>query len=569
MLNRTGVSGISGTLGFDDPDIVMSAANAAGADVSAGLNERGTVRVIADARLTNASEIRAQLATRGHRFQGATDSELIAHAYEEWGPQGVARLRGPFACAVWDAEARRLVLARDHIGLRRLYYALLPHGGIAFASEIHTLLDEHGVGRDWSPEGIDAYLALGYVPAPLTAYRRISKLEPAQLLDVQGRGFHLEQYWDVPRVTPIGIALDERLATVDARLRAALRHTDEDAPGLLYSGSTASTVLLASASPDATVPITVDVEQDASELARSESAATWLGHARQLELAAPDAVTLAGEFAWHVHEPVADPSAVVQLAVLRASRRHADSAFAAHGASILWAGRARHHVERHRGRLRNPRAARRAYAVWSDQHRREIYTRQFAWQVRGADPFSRHLALHASHPSDDPLERALYVDLRTWLADNVLACALRSAGAAGMSLRFPFLDRDLVVLAATTPSAVKQRGSTGMHALRRLLLRQVPRRLMPPAAAQSPRHDWLRAALAAMVPAMLFAPRFDGRGIVSRVALRRIWAEHRSGRRDHAWQLWSLLMLEFWFRRCVDSDAANEPLEYAVLKAVA
>jgi asparagine synthase (glutamine-hydrolysing) len=165
------VSGFSGRLGFDAPDIVMSAKGAGGTDVSAGMNERSTVQVVADARLTNASEIRAQLAGQGHRFQGTTDSELIAHTYEEWGPQGVARLRGPFACAVWDADTRRLVLARDHIGLRRLYYALLPHGGIAFASEIHTLLDEHGVGRDWSPEGIDAYLALGYVAAPLTAYR--------------------------------------------------------------------------------------------------------------------------------------------------------------------------------------------------------------------------------------------------------------------------------------------------------------------------------------------------------------------------------------------------------------
>ena len=338
----------------------------------------------------------------------------------------------------------------------------------------------------------------------------------------------------MPRATPISVALDERLATVDARLRAALRRPNQGAAGLLYSGSTASTVLLAAAAPGATIPITVDVEQDASELTRSESAATWLGHARQLELAAPDAMTLAGEFASHVHEPIADPSAIVQLAVLRAARRHADSAFAAHGASILWAGLARHHVERHRGRLHGPARGEARVCHWDDQHRRGIYTRQFSWQVREADPFSRHLALHASHPSEDPLERALYVDLRTSLADNVLACADRAAAAAGMSLRFPFLDRDLVVLAATTPSAVKQRGATGIHALRRLLLRQVPRTLMPPAGPQAPRHDWLRAALAAMVPAMLLSPRFDGRGIVSRVALRRIWEEHRSGRHDHA-----------------------------------
>ncbi len=563
------MSSIAGRLGFDIPDIVFGAGATAGSDIAVGRNERGTIRVIADSRLTHTDEMRAQLEARGHQFHGATDSELIAHAYEEWGPQGVARLRGPFACAVWDAEARRLVLARDHIGLRRLYYAIVPGDGIAFASEIQALLREPGIGREWSPEAIDAYLALGYVPAPLTAYRRISKLEAAQLLRVEGRGLHLEHYWDVPAAASISVALDERLATLDARLRAVLRRPSDVTPGLLYSGSTASTVLLGAATPAGTLPITVQVEQDASDLARSEAAASRLGHARQLELAVPDAMTLAGELASQVHEPVADPSAIVQLAVLRAAGRHVDFAFSAHGASMLWAGRALQPVERLRGRLRDVRAARRAYSTWDDRHRRSIYTRDFSWQVRDADPFSRHLALHAAHPSDDPLERALYVGLRTSLPDGSLACAERAAAASGLSLRFPFLDRELVVLAATTPPAVKQRGLTGMHALRRLLLRQLPRTLMPPASPAPARHDWLRAALSTMVPAMLLAPRFDSRGIVSRVSLRQIWHEHRTGRHDYAMQLWSLLTLEMWFRQCVDGDAAGEPLEYAVLKAVA
>jgi asparagine synthase (glutamine-hydrolysing) len=215
------------------------------------------------------------------------------------------------------------------------------------------------------------------------------------------------------------------------------------------------------------------------------------------------------------------------------------------------------------------RAAEHAYSNRDDPHRRSLYTRDFSWQVRDANPFSRHVALHAAHPADDPLERALSVDLRTSLPDRALACAEHAAGAARMSLRFPFLDRELVVLAATTPSAVKQRGLTGTHALRRRLRRQLPRTLMPAASPAAARHDWLRTALAAMVPAMLLAPRFDTRGIVSRVPLRRIWNEHRTGRRDHAFQLWSLLMLEMWFRQCVDGDAAGEPLEYARLKAVA
>jgi asparagine synthase (glutamine-hydrolysing) len=566
------VSGISGRLAFDTAGHAyrpgVRTAPSPDLEAPSATNERDTVRVIADAALTNAPEIRRQLEARGHQFHSATDCEVIAHAYEEWGPRSLARLRGPFACAIWDTVARRLVLARDHIGLRRLFYALLPGGGIAFASDIQTLLQRHDIARDWSPEAIDAYLALGYVPSPLTAYQRISKLEPAQLLQVEGRGFHLEQYWDLPRPAFVSVALDERLATLGTGLRAALRGP-EDPAGLLYSGSTASTVLLAASSPDRTIPITVDVEEDGSELARSEAAATRLGHARQLEIVVPDAMTLAGEFAAQVSEPIADPSAIVQLGVLRAARRHVDCALAAHGAATLWASRTRQSIQRLDRQLQDTGAARRAYTVWDDQHRRAIYTRDFSWRVRAADPCGRHLALHASHPSDDPVERALYVEMRTSLPDHLLTCAEHAAMATGVSLRYPFLDRELVVLAATTPAAEKDRGSTGNHALRRLLLRQLPRTLMPLARPRAPRHDWLRTALAAMVPSMLLTPRFDGRGIVSRVALRRVWEEHRSGRRDHASRLWALLMLEVWFERCVDSEAAGEPLEYAVLKAAA
>jgi asparagine synthase (glutamine-hydrolysing) len=568
LLNRSGVSGIFGRVGFDDnPTAVLTGADIR-TDAPVGVNERHTIRVIADADLTNAAEIRHQLESRAHRFRTTSDAELIAHAYEEWGPHAVARLRGAFACAVWDADLRRLVLARDHIGLRRLCYALLPGNGVVFSSNLRALTGDPRVGRDWSAEAIDAYLALGYVPAPMTPYRRISKLEPAQLLRLEGRAFRLERYWDLPLATPVGTTLDARLATLDAGLRAVVE-TNRAPATVLYSGGAASTVLLSATPPEAAQPVTVDLEQDSSELTRSETAATWLGHARQLEYAAPDVMSLATALASELHEPFAATSALVQLAAMCAARRHAQSAIAAHGASLLWAGRPIHHVDRQCGRLTDPRAARAACEVWDGPHRRSLYTREFSWQVRGADPASRILNLHAAHPSDDPLERELYVDLRTSFADRSLACAGAGAAVAGLSLRLPFLERDLVVLAATTPTDLKRRGASGVHSLRRLLLRRLPRRLMPPMRPQPPRYDWLLTTLASAVPAMLLTPRFDGRGIISRVTLRHVWNEHRAGRRNHAWRLWSLVMLECWFRQCVDGAEANEPLEYAVLKAVA
>jgi asparagine synthase (glutamine-hydrolysing) len=134
-----------------------------------------------------------------------------------------------------------------------------------------------------------------------------------------------------------------------------------------------------------------------------------------------------------------------------------------------------------------------------------------------------------------------------------------------MQLRYPFLDRALVQLAADTPPALRNRGQVGMYALRRLLQQKLPAALMPP-VRQRTAHLWLRSALAALVPSMLFAPRFDTRGVVSRPAVVQLWDEYRGGRRDHAQRLWSLLMLELWFREFIDGDRAEQPLEYAVVK---
>jgi asparagine synthase (glutamine-hydrolysing) len=634
------VSGIVGKLSFDPDEPVALGWSGQDAHAprprSAATNEREDVRVVSDSAITNAPHLREHLEQRGHRFRDGDDSELLAHAYEEWDVRCVDRVRGPFACAIWDDRRRRLLLARDRIGTRPLYFALLSGRGVAFASEIQSLLADPAVGREWCPEAIDAYLALGYVPAPLTAYRRISKLEPAQRLVVEGRRLHVDQYWDLPSATT-GATLDERVTVLDellakcagsasrnpayvrragaaeagppSRLRDGVQEGGPAmAPtriGLLYSGSTTSSTLLATVPPSVEPVVTVDLEQDASELIRSDAAACHLGRIRELEVIRSDASALAVEFAAHCDGPNADPSAVAQCAMYRAARRHMEVALTAHGASVLWAGYARHRVERLelavrawlggpiaaigaqlarplRGsvkgsralsHLRLPRAhacvVKHAYGLWDEEHRRAVYTRRFAWQVREANPFSRHLELYDGHGSSDPLERALYVDARTCLPDGVLASATYAARAAGLELRFPFLDDELVTLAATTPSRFKQRAGTGMRVLRQLLARKVPRALMPPLRARPAPHLWVRAALTSMVPDVLFAPRFDGRGIVSRPALCRLWEEHRRGRHDHARRLWSLVMLELWFRTCVDGDAEAEPLEYAVLKAAA
>lgn len=570
---------------FTAPGIALGSCDAAGTEPHAravGVNERETVRAVADASLTNAAALRAELERLGHRFRSQTVSELVAHAYEAWGPQGVAQLRGPFACAIWDGAARRLVIARDHVGIRQLYFAFLPNHGLVFASEIRMLLRDPGVGREWCPEALDAYLAVGYVPAPLTMYRRVSKLDAAHVLIVEGRRLRVEPYWTLPLPEPSGTG-DERFATIDQGLRSAVRrHMRADTPGVLYSGGTASSALLAAA-PRATGPVvTVSEEIEPGDSWRSDAAATHLGRTRTLESSASHVWPLASTLGAELEEPIADPAAIEQLALCLAARRHMDVALSGHGAGVLWAGYAPHHLERlgraargwnGRGWLARltfgptPAGDAQGYAFWEDERRRAIYTRGFAWHVRNANPFWSHLELYGTPEIPDPVERALYVEARTVLPDCLLPSIESAARAAGLRLRLPFLDRELVDRAARTPGALKQRGTKGMYALRRVVARSLPPRLMPPAPRPATRPGWLPTALTAMVPAVLLTPRVDSRGIVSRLALTQLWDEHRSGRGDHSYRLWALLMLEFWFRHFMDGDAAEQPLEYAVVKA--
>jgi asparagine synthase (glutamine-hydrolysing) len=564
-------------------------------------NETGTVRAVADAALTNAASVRRQLERLGHFFDDTTDAEILAHAYEQWGDECIERLAGPFACAIWDEPNRRLLLARDHAGIRPLCFALLHGDGVVFGSEIKVLLQDPSVGREWNPEAIDSYLALGYVPSPFTIYRRVSKLEPAHTLVVDGRRLSTRQFWDFPCEQPLVHGPERALDAVESQLRLSVAaHLGHDSVGALHSGGLASTAITA-AVPRGHAAIAVGVEQPATDLVRIAETARHLGLRSEIDLATPETGEVARLLAFHFDEPVADPAAVAQYAVFVAARRHVDVALAGHGGAALWAGYARHRIERLQAEMRSVLvgplaglgaglgralggsitgartlahlalppatacASKHAYGLFDDEWRHRVYTRTFAWQVRESDPFARHVDLYARCPSPDPLARALYVDARTYLPDNRLVIADRTAAAASLQLRYPFLDRELIDIAAAMPTGLKLHGGTGMYAVRQAAARRLPAALLPAPRPAAPERPWLERALATLVPGVLLDERFDNRGIFSRPALEALWNDHRGGRRDHSHRLWSVLMLEFWFREFIDGDCAVHPAKYAVL----
>src|SRR5262245_47298735 len=469
-----------------------------------GASDARNIRAVADSQLINAGELRDTLERGGHRFPMRTDAELIAHAYDRWGTHAFERLRGPFACAVWDGTNRRLVLARDHVGVRCLYFAVLHGHGVVFASDVRALLRDPGVARDWCPDGIDTYLALGYIPAPLTAFRQISKLQPAHYLLVDGRRLHLEEYWDFS--TPRTATRSGSVTAIAASLRTAARHElkHQKREALLYSGGTASSALLSVIPATRGMPITVHTDEDEAELARSEAAASMLGRTRELERLEQPVSALVETVAAASGEPFADPSALTQLAICTAAARRADVALTGHGAAILWSGQDRRTLlSQSAPGSGNELAATPESVVWDDRCRRFIYTRAFAWKVRDMNPFSWHQERWRSRVDDPPADRARYVNARTLLPDNVLAIATNASRAAGVSLRFPFLDYQMSELAMQTPVAVSRHGDSAMHVIRQLFAPRLPRRLRPPASRKPVRHDWLSPVLKALVPSML------------------------------------------------------------------
>jgi asparagine synthase (glutamine-hydrolysing) len=576
-------------------------------------NEDRTVHVIFNGEIYNFAEVRAALLRSGHRFRTYSDTEVIVHAYEEWGEGSVERFRGMFAYALWDAARRRLVLVRDRLGVKPLYYARTPQG-ITFGSELKAVLADPGVPREWSADAIHAYLTLQYVPTPATVYRHVSKLPPGHMLVAENGTVSIRQYWDLqftgegdPRREAEYLERLEALVDESVRLRLV-----SDVPlGAFLSGGIDSSAVVAAmaalvrrspgggAEPSAARVVTTSVgfaEQAFNELEHARSVARHLGTEHHEQIVRPDVADLLPRLAWHFDEPFADSSAVPTYYVSAAARQHVTVALSGDGGDELWAGYARHRVERSESTARRwlgPAASRRAgrlaahlplalkgarslrhlalppadacarkhaYGLFDGTAASTLYAADFADCVRHVDPFDGFVRAYARCGSADPLDRALYVDVKTYLVDDIMTKVDRMSMAVSLESREPLLDHCLLEFAATVPTGLKLKHGRGKYLLRRLLARRVPQAIVdrPKHGFEAPIGEWLRGPLAPLVDDVLLDGRLRSRGIFDERAVASLWREHRTQRRDHRHRLWSLVMLELWFRQFVDRGAAAE-----------
>jgi asparagine synthase (glutamine-hydrolysing) len=565
-------------------------------------NETGSIAIVFNGEIYNFADLARELESRGHAFATQSDTETIVHAYEEFGLDCVVRLRGMFAFALWDEPHRRLVLARDRAGKKPLYY-YADGERLIFASEMKGLLQDAGLKRRVSPEALTDYFTFGVIPSPGTIFQDIHQLPPAHMLIWERGRTRVQEYWDVV-FQPTGptrpeAALEEFAALFDEAVR--IRMVADVPLGAFLSGGIDSSAVVASMARQSDRPvITTSVgfaERTHSELEHARLVARVVGSDHHELLVRPDAVADLQRLVWHLDQPFADSSALPTYYVSRAARKRVTVALSGDGGDELFAGyQRRYGIHRLENRLRAlipgpvrrgvlaplariyprldriPRPLRfklvlsnlgqsfeRAYfndmSLFLDAERETLCTPELLDQTRHYNPFIA-FARHFERVRDaDPLSRVLYVDFKTWLANDILVKVDRMSMACSLEVRAPLLDHKIVEFAARLPASLKFRGSTSKYLLKRHVTDRLPEAAVhrPKQGFELPLAGWLRGTLREVARELLFSRLVGGRGYVRPEMVKRIWDAHQQGSRNHAAQLWALMVLELWHRAYVDT----------------
>lgn len=563
----------------------------------------GAITVAYNGEIYNHLELRPALEKRGHLFRTTSDVETLIALYREHGPRCVEHLRGMFAFALWDAARRRLVLARDRLGKKPLYF-YRDARRLVFASEVKALLRHPDVPRRFARAQLPLLLAYGYVPAPQTAFEGIEMLPPGTLLVVEDGAVRHEPYWSPPPAAPADPAarLEDWIEPLRAALDEAVRlRLISDVPlGAFLSGGLDSSLIVALmarhlSEPVKTFAIGFSGETSFDETQYARRVATLLGTEHHEFVVEPDAIALLPFLVWHHDQPFGDSSAIPTYLVSHHTRQHVTVALSGDGGDELFAGYERFFAANLVARYRRlPGGLRSAIAWAADRLPEATSYRGPAQRIRrfvggaalapGAAYFSfvrlfddaQIAALLGGAPDPDPTThflarvpgdardltaRLLDANLITYLPDDLLIKADRASMAASLEARAPFLDHRLVELAAAIPSNLKLRGATT-----KAILKEAARGLLPDAIIDRPKHGfgvpvgrWFRGELAPYAREILLDPAAQGRGLFRPGAVEALLDEHMRGARNHGQRIWLLLTLEWWHRLFLDPAEPAAP----------
>ncbi len=576
-------------------------------------NEDRDIWVVLNGEIYNFPDLRRELEKSGHRFSTHSDTEVIVHLYEEKGAECIRKLRGMFAFALYDERTKRLLLARDRLGKKPLYYAL-HKGQLLFGSEIKALLAAAPELAQVSQESALSYFCFGYIPDPRTAFVPIRKLPPGHYLELADGNVRVGQYWDLPQFGAAGPGSEgEALEALEDRLTEAVRiRLISDVPlGALLSGGVDSSTVVAlmrrtSSGPVKTFSIAFrNAAFNEAEYARAVARAFETDHHEMI--VEPDIWGTLDALTRSLEEPLADSTVVPQFHLSRMARQHVTVALAGDGGDELFAGYDRYHAHLRRNWAN-------AIPQWLGQAHRSLidpwlpagfpgrrllfnlslperdrfldsvsffparakghslFSDDFlATTAKLASPHEQFRQYYDHAPATDPLSRLLYVDTKTNLPGDILTKADRMSMAVSLELRAPLLDHVVAEWAAGLPPEWKSRNGEGKY-----LLRKLARRLGVPGVALDrpkrgftlPLADWMRQDLKNDLPRLLLEPRTIQRGYWNRRFVERMLDEHYRSRRDYSGAIWLLLMFELWQRNFVEQSDRHEQAA-AALRAYA
>jgi asparagine synthase (glutamine-hydrolysing) len=566
-------------------------------------NEDGNVAVVFNGEIYNFQELASELAACGHTFRTRSDTEVIVHGWEQWGPSCVTRFRGMFAFALWDRTQQTLFLARDRLGVKPLYYAQLADGRWIFGSELKALLVHPQLQRTIDPMAVEDYFAYGYVPEPRTIFKSVSKLSPGHTLSLK-RGSAVAvpvKYWDVPFTTGAAPTEQEAQEELVRRLRESVRlRMIADVPlGAFLSGGVDSSAVVAMMSGLSTEPVaTCSIgfgDPAFNESAYAQIVADRYRTRHHIEQVDPDDFSLVDRLARIYDEPYADSSAIPTYRVCELARKIVKVALSGDGGDESLGGyrRYRLHMNEERVRALLPLALRRplfgllgalypkadwaprvfrakttfealarnsveAYfhtvSVLHDGMRRNLFSERFRSELQGYEAVEV-LKRHAGHaPSDHPLSLIQYLDLKTYLVGDINTKVDRASMAHSLEVREPLMDHPLVEWLSSLPPSFKLRSGQGKIIFKKALAPYLPPEVLyrPKMGFAVPLIKWFRGPLRESVRQAVLGPVLADTGWFNPDYLRRLVQDHQSGRRDYSTPLWTLLMFESFLRTVME-----------------
>jgi asparagine synthase (glutamine-hydrolysing) len=575
-------------------------------------NEDRSVAIVFNGEIYNYRELRQELAGQGHRFVTSSDTEVIVHLYEQVGLDFAERLNGMFAIALLDMRQRRLVLARDHIGIKPLFYSL-DAARLVFGSEIKVLLASGLIRRELDVDALGQFMAWEYIPGAATLLRYVRKLEPAHLMTVEldsGRS-QVRRFWDIPIGAAGGGARDDGsddgeqdepwgaehwADVVDRKIAEAVRRQlVADVPlGAFLSGGVDSSLVVAHMSDhdsEKTRTFSIGFDDPSyNELAWASKAADHLGVDHRYEIIQPHVADLFDHLMHFMDDPIGDFSIFPTFLVSRHARRDVTVALSGDGGDELFGGYETFQAQlkaeqwsRLPGPLRaagaglirrlRPTEAKKGlinkakrfiegldepavlgharWRVFAGAVMRPLLFTDAA--LRQMDtPVEGHIAALAARAGDlDAVDRACYVDTRSYLVDNCLVKSDRMSMACSLELRVPLLDKELVELAFGVPSRLKTTSKQTKVLLKRIACRYVPRECIyrPKEGFSIPIKQWLKTDFRPLMESLLDEGNLAAEGLFDVAQVRRLKAEHLAGRANHSHVLWSMMVFADWRRR--------------------